>query len=100
METKKDPSLDDGSPCGAQTRNRTRDTGIFSPLLYLLSYLSVWWAILGSNQGPTGYEPVALTSELMAHSEKVVGVAGFEPAAHWSQTSCATKLRYTPTCTY
>ena len=27
---------------------------------------------------------------------KMVGVAGFEPAAHWSQTSCATKLRYTP----
>ena len=26
----------------------------------------------------------------------MVGVAGFEPAAHWSQTSCATKLRYTP----
>ena len=24
---------------GAQTRNRTKDTGIFSPLLYLLSYL-------------------------------------------------------------
>ena len=23
---------------GAQTRNRTKDTGIFSPLLYLLSY--------------------------------------------------------------
>ena len=23
-------------------------------------------------------------------------MAGFEPAAHWSQTSCATKLRYTP----
>ena len=28
----------------------------------------------------------------------MVGVAGFEPAAHWSQTSCATKLRYTPMC--
>ena len=28
----------------------------------------------------------------------MVGVAGFEPAAHWSQTSCATKLRYTPIC--
>ena len=27
-----------------------------------------WWAILGSNQGPTGYEPVALTSELMAQN--------------------------------
>ena len=26
----------------------------------------------------------------------LVGVAGFEPATHWSQTSCATKLRYTP----
>ena len=54
---------------------------------------------MGSNQGPTGYEPVALTSELMAHLlyvKKLVGVAGFEPAAHWSQTSCATKLRYTP----
>ena len=24
---------------GAQTRNRTKDTGIFSPLLYQLSYL-------------------------------------------------------------
>ena len=33
----------------------------------------------------------------MAHViKKMVGVAGFEPAAHWSQTSCATKLRYTP----
>ena len=32
----------------------------------------------------------------MAHLKKMVGVAGFEPAAHWSQTSCATKLRYTP----
>ena len=26
-------------------------------------------------------------------------MAGFEPAAHWSQTSCATKLRYSPKCT-
>jgi hypothetical protein len=23
-----------------------------------------WWAHLGSNQGPTGYEPVALPTEL------------------------------------
>ncbi len=30
----------------------------------------------------------------------MVGVAGFEPAAHWSQTSCATKLRYTPILNY
>ena len=45
-------------------------------MLYLLSYL-----------GKT-LEIVSL--------KKMVGVAGFEPAAHWSQTSCATKLRYTP----
>ena len=26
----------------------------------------------------------------------MVGVKGFEPSAHCSQSSCATKLRYTP----
>ena len=26
----------------------------------------------------------------------MVGVAGFEPATLWSQTRCATRLRYTP----
>ena len=26
----------------------------------------------------------------------MVGVTGFEPATLWSQTRCATKLRYTP----
>ncbi len=26
----------------------------------------MWWAHLGSNQGPTGYEPVALPAELWA----------------------------------
>ena len=54
-----------------------------------------WWASRDLNPGPAGYEPDALTTELEAQSS-VVGVAGFEPAAHWSQTSCATKLRYTP----
>jgi hypothetical protein len=30
-------------PCtGAQSRNRTSDTRIFSPLLYQLSYLGIW----------------------------------------------------------
>jgi hypothetical protein len=27
--------------CGAETQNRTVDTGIFSPLLYRLSYLGI-----------------------------------------------------------
>ncbi|CBJ92518.1 hypothetical protein XNC1_4496 [Xenorhabdus nematophila ATCC 19061] len=26
----------------------------------------------------------------------LVGERGFEPPTHWSQTSCATKLRYSP----
>ena len=30
----------------------------------------------------------------------MVGVTGFEPAAPWSQTKCATGLRYTPTKIY
>ena len=120
---------------GAQTRNRTKDTRIFSPLLYQLSYLGkhcllfnfkvlhdrrlravfyvrffhprrcnagnlLWWAIRDSNPGPAGYEPDALTNWAngphIQFFTLLVGVAGFEPAAHWSQTSCATKLRYTP----
>ena len=35
---------------GAETQNRTGDTGIFSPLLYRLSYL-------GTMAEPTGFEP-------------------------------------------
>ena len=46
---------------GAQTRNRTTDTEIFSLLLYRLSYLGTW-AFKDSNLGPTGYEPGALTN--------------------------------------
>ena len=30
-----------------------------------------WWAHLGSNQGPTGYEPVALPAELWARQMHV-----------------------------
>ncbi len=29
-------------------------------------------------------------------SSNMVGERGFEPPTHWSQTSCATKLRYSP----
>lgn len=30
----------------------------------------------------------------------LVGMTGFEPAALWSQTRCATKLRYIPNARY
>ena len=33
-------------------------------------------------------------------SGKLVGVEGFEPPALWSQTRCATRLRYTPTAVF
>ncbi len=32
--------------------------------------------------------------------EIVVGAKGFEPSTLWSQTRCATRLRYAPTCMY
>ena len=34
---------------GAQRRNRTTDTGIFSPLLYRLSYLGVLYREIGGS---------------------------------------------------
>ena len=38
---------------GAQSRNRTSDTRIFSPLLYQLSYLGKFWRPgTGSNRRP------------------------------------------------
>src|SRR3989304_321011 len=37
------------------------------------SFLS-WWAHLDANQGPTGYEPVALPTELWAPSGKYIHV--------------------------
>ena len=47
---------------GRGRRNRTLGTRFWRPLLYLLSYTPMWWAFTGSNRGPTGYEPVALTN--------------------------------------
>ena len=47
---------------GRGRRNRTLGTRFWRPLLYLLSYTPIWWAFTGSNRGPTGYEPVALTN--------------------------------------
>ena len=42
---------------GAQTRNRTKDTGIFSPLLYLLSYLGIHVIFFCIMVGHRGLEP-------------------------------------------
>ena len=37
-----------------------------------------------------------VTPSIMATPAQLVGVAGFEPATYCSQSSCATRLRYTP----
>ena len=47
---------------GRGRRNRTLGTRFWRPLLYQLSYTPIWWAFTGSNRGPTGYEPAALTN--------------------------------------
>ena len=47
---------------GRGRRTRTLGTRFWRPLLYLLSYTPIWWAFTGSNRGPAGYEPAALTN--------------------------------------
>ena len=42
---------------GGPGRNRTNDTRIFSPLLYRLSYGTIWLRGKDLNQRPPGYEP-------------------------------------------
>ena len=42
----------------------------------------------------TGYKSAVLP--LNYRGKNVVGVQGFEPWTPWSQTRCATRLRYTP----
>ena len=50
--------------CGASGRNRTTDTGIFSPLLYRLSYRGIkkWRPGTGSNRRPPAWQAGILTN--------------------------------------
>ena len=36
----------------------------------MISGVVFWWGYLDLNQGPTGYEPAALTTELYPHIRK------------------------------
>ena len=47
---------------GAFGRNRTTDTGIFSPLLYRLSYKGILRSGTGSNRRPLAWQASVLTS--------------------------------------
>ena len=55
---KKPPHLETASYSnGGPGRNWTNDTRIFSPLLYRLSYGTIWLRGKDLNQRPPGYEP-------------------------------------------
>ena len=47
----------------------------------------------GVRSNHLSYKPMCFRSIL---NFLIIGAAGFEPAALWSQTRCATKLRYAP----
>ena len=51
---------------GRGRRLRTLGLRFWRPPLYQLSYSPIltWWTVRDSNPGPTGYEPVALPTEL------------------------------------
>ncbi len=58
-----------------------------------LSYTAIFWCPEAeSNHRHGDFQSPALPTEL---SGQMVGLAGLEPPAPWSQTMCATKLRYT-----
>ncbi len=83
MQTKR-PSHQDG--LGAQRQNRTADTGIFSPLLYRLSYLGKKSTGLATGRMATqkGLEPSTSSvtgwhSNQLNYCAVLVETTGLEP---------------------
>src|SRR5690606_24404670 len=72
-----------GSPAGAESRTRTGDTRIFSPVLYQLSYLgATGWTppILAQIPGRCQWTVDALGASASVSSMTVSSVAVFAPA--------------------
>ena len=63
---------------GAQRRNRTTDTGIFSPLLYRLSYLSIIMAGVTRFELATSYVTGRRSNQL-SYTPIMVVTIGLEP---------------------
>ena len=84
---------------GSNPRPPAWQAGALTKLSYRAKFLFCkWWAFRDLNPGPIGYEPTALTDWAKGPSWCLVGVKRLELPTPWSQTTCATKLRYTPTC--
>ena len=68
-------------PFGALFLSRPHSRSILSfiPKECIRNSSLSWWAHLGSNQGPTGYEPVALPAELWAHPYYMLSLKGVNP---------------------
>lgn len=93
---------------GVDDGARTHDNRNHNPGLYQLSYIHHRIITTGSTGAPDRNRtcnprlrrPVLYPVELRVHSVRlgsVVGAVGFELTTTWSQTRCATRLRYAPT---
>jgi len=96
----KNDGVDDGA--------RTHDNRNHNPGLYQLSYIHHSMRLLDNTGAPDRTRtcnprlrrPVLYPVELRVQSVRlgsVVGAVGFELTTTWSQTRCATRLRYAPT---
>ena len=71
-----------------------------SAMLALRAVAKATWSRFARLKPPSEVLILFTTGEkkpaLKAGFSNMVGERGFEPPTHWSQTSCATKLRYSP----
>ena len=91
---------------GAGNGTRTRDNCLGKAVLYQLSYSRNYGGnyrartcdilLVRQTLSQLSYTPIFLKF----FKKFLVGMTGFEPAALWSQTRCATKLRYIPIPVY
>ena len=87
----------------AQSRNRTSDTRIFSPLLYQLSYLG---KIAGAGFEPTTFGLWARRASRLLHPAIIFNsiifmikpMIGLEPITCWLQISCSANWATSADC--